>query len=275
MPNFPRPSQAGFETSMITSTANPKVKWVRLLQAQGHERRAAGVFIVEGVRLAEEALAAGWEAQLVLFTQDLTERGRLVLDGFAARGAPLEQVSPEVLRAASDTETPQGLLAVLSQRLLPLPEALDFVFIPDRVRDPGNLGTMLRTAAAAGVQAVFCPPETVDAFAPKVLRAGMGAHFRLPIHNLDWDALARRLAPLQVFLAAMEEGPAYNQVDFRIPLALIVGGEAEGAGLQARRLAHASVNIPMPGGGESLNAAVAAGILLFEVVRQRAGSRAP
>jgi TrmH family RNA methyltransferase len=196
------------------------------------------------------------------------------LDGFAARGAPLEQVSADVLRAASDTDTPQGLLAVLSQRLLPLPEAPDLVFIPDQVRDPGNLGTMLRTAAAAGVQAVFCPPETADAFSPKVLRAGMGAHFCLPIHNLEWGAIETHLTPLQVFLAGVDEGLAYTQANFRPPLALIVGSEAEGAGPQARRLASACVHIPMPGGGESLNAAIAAGILLFEVARQRSSSSA-
>lgn len=254
---------------MITSTANPKIKWVRALQTSSRERRAAGAFVVEGVRLVEEALAAGWEAQLLLYTAELSERGRRVVEGFAARGAPLEQATPQALRAASDTETPQGVLAVLSHRELPMPEALNFVFIPDRVRDPGNLGTMLRTTAAAGVQAVFCPLETVDAFAPKVLRAGMGAHFRLPILALDWDAIAPRLAALQVFLAAMDEGLTYTQADFRRPLALIVGSEAEGASAYARRLANACVHIPMPGGSESLNAAVAAGILLFEVVRQR------
>lgn len=254
---------------MITSTANPKVKWVRALQADSRQRRQEGVFVIEGVRLAEEALAAGWEAQLVLFTADLSERGRLALDGFARRAAPLEQVSPQVLRAASDTQSPQGLLVVFAQRDLPLPEPLDLVFIPDQVRDPGNLGTMLRTAAAAGVQAVLCPPDTVDAFAPKVLRAGMGAHFRLPLYSLDWDDISSHLASLKVYLAEMNEGLPYTRADFRSPLALIIGGEAQGASTSARRLAHTTVHIPMPGGSESLNAAVAAGILLFEIVRQR------
>jgi RNA methyltransferase, TrmH family len=254
---------------MITSTANPKVKWVRQLQANSRERRLAGVFVVEGVRLVEEALAAGWEAQLVLYTADLSERGRQVMEGYTAFGAPIEQVSPEVLHAASDTETPQGLLAVLSQRLLPLPATPDLLFIPDQVRDPGNLGTMLRTALAAGVGAVLCPPETVDAFSPKVLRAGMGAHFRLPVHTLGWEAISAHLESLQVYLAEASEGLSYNTADFRLPLALVVGGEAEGTSPQARRLANHSVHIPMPGAVESLNAAVAAGILLFEVLRQR------
>ena len=133
---------------MITSTANPKIKWVRQLQAHSRERREAGAFVVEGVRLVEEALVAGWEAQLVLYTDDLSERGRLVVEGFTAREAPVEPVSPEVLHAASDTETPQGLLAVLSSRLLPLPAAPDLLFIPDRLRDPGNLGTLMRIGDA-------------------------------------------------------------------------------------------------------------------------------
>lgn len=254
---------------MITSTSNTKIKWVRSLQSSSRERRSEGVFVVEGVRLAEEALAAGWEARLALYTDDLSPRGRGVLDGFAAAGAVVEPVTPQVLRAAADTETPQGLLVVLAQRTLPLPAALDFVFVPDRMRDPGNLGTMLRTAAAAGVQAVLCPPETVDAFAPKVVRAGMGAHFRLPVHTLPWEQIAAHLQPLRSYVAAAGQGPRYDQADFRGPLALIVGGEAEGAGPDARRLALESVHIPMPGGSESLNAAIAAGILMFEVVRQR------
>jgi TrmH family RNA methyltransferase len=254
---------------MITSLQNPKIKWVRALQGSSRARREAGAFVVEGIRLLEEAQAAGWETQLVLHMPDLSPRGQAIMDRFKGGGAVVEEVAPHVLQAASDTETPQGILAILSWRLLPLPERSDFVFIPDMLRDPGNLGTMLRTAAAAGVQAVFCPPETADAFAPKVLRAGMGAHFRLPVHALNWDEIAAHIEPLRVYLAAADEGLPYTQANFRGPLALVIGGEASGASHQARKLAAEAVHIPMPGGGESLNAAVAAGILLFEIARQR------
>lgn len=257
---------------MITSAQNPKIKWARALQAQSRKRREAGAFVIEGVRLAEEALAAGWEALLALYSEELSERGRAVIEAFAARGVPVEAATPQVLRAASDTETPQGLLVILTLKPLPAPREPDFVLIPDGVRDPGNLGTMLRSAAAAGAQAVFCPPETVDAFAPKVVRAGMGAHFRLPICVLRWDEIAARLQTLRVYLAAAGEGVSIYQANFRQPLAIIVGGEAQGASREARRLATEVVHIPMPGGGESLNAAVAASILLFEVARQRAGA---
>lgn len=254
---------------MITSPQNPKIKWLHALQGQIHQRREQRSFVVEGIRLAEEALAGGWDARLVIYTGDLNERGRAVVDGFAARGAAVELVSSSVLRSASDTETPQGLLVALDWRLIPLPERLDFVFIPDKLRDPGNLGTMLRTAAAAGVQAVFLPPETTDAFAPKVLRAGMGAHFHLPIQALGWEEIARSLSGLNIYLASVGQGLPYTQADFTSPLALIVGGEAEGASPLATSLSTSSVHIPMPGGSESLNAAIAAGVLMFEVLRQR------
>ena len=254
---------------MITSAHNPKIQWVRDLQGHSRSRRQENAFVIEGVRLAEEALSAGWQARLVLCSDELTERGHKLLDGLAAQGAPVEQVTPQVLRAASDTETPPGILVVLAQRILALPARLDFVFIPDMLRDPGNLGAMLRTAAAAGIQAVFVPPGTVDVFAPKVLRAGMGAHFRLPIQPLDWEEISTHLQGLNVFLAAAGAGVPYTQADWRSPCALVIGGEAEGASQTARQAAFTPVHIPMPGGSESLNAAIAASILLYEAVRQR------
>jgi TrmH family RNA methyltransferase len=256
---------------MITSNRNPKVQWIRLLNAHSRERSESQAFVVEGVRLVEEALRAGWIAHLVLHTGVLDARGQAVLQGFAAQGAPVEQVSEQVMRHASDTQTPQGLLAVLGMQALSLPDKLDFIFIPDGVRDPGNLGTVLRTAVAAGVNLVCLPPGTVDVYAPKVLRAGMGAHFRLPLVAASWQEIDELLvkAGVRITLAAAGQGTPYTQADLRSPLALVVGGEAEGAGEYARNLAHQQVHIPMPGGSESLNAAVAAAVLMFEVVRQR------
>ena len=256
---------------MITSIHNAKIQQVRSLQARSRSRREAQAFVIEGVRLAEEALQGNWPAQLVLFTEELSERGQSVVNGYAERGAPVEQVSPPVMRAASDTQNPQGILVVLPMRSLPLPENPGFIFIPDVVRDPGNLGTMLRTAAAAGVEGVLLPPGSVDPFSPKVVRAAMGAHFHLTIHSSGWEGIRATLknAALRVYLASVGAGLVYTQADFRSPLALIIGGEAEGAGPESQALADEQIHIPMPGRAESLNAAVAAAILLFEVVRQR------
>jgi TrmH family RNA methyltransferase len=258
---------------MITSQRNAKIQYVRSLLARARRRREAQAFIIEGVRLTEEAMAAGHPPQMVLYTETLGSRGMDLVRHFETGGAEVLPVADHVLQGISDTRTSQGILAVLPIPPLNLPQHLDFIMIVDQVRDPGNLGTILRTADAAGVQAVFLPPGAVDPYAPKVVRAAMGAHFHLPIAGLPWKAIRGHLAPaaaaLQVFLAAAHEGLLYTQADFRAPLALIVGGEAEGVSDVARDLAHNRVYIPMPGGSESLNVAVAAGVLLFEIVRQR------
>jgi len=258
---------------MITSIHNPKIQTVRKLQAQVKTRREEGAFVIEGVRLAEESLHAGWSAQQVFYSDRLDERGRAVVDGFSSRGVSAEQVTESVMKAVSETETSQGLLVVLKSDKLPIPSFPNFLLILDSLRDPGNLGTVLRTATAAGVQAVLLAPGCVDAWSPKVLRAGMGAHFHLPIQSLSWEEIKHILKEpahrLRVYLADSADGIPYTKADFRSPLALMIGGEVAGAGLEAASLADEIVHIPMPGGSESLNAGIAASILLFEAVRQR------
>jgi TrmH family RNA methyltransferase len=256
---------------MISSLKNPTIKYVRSLQSRSKARRAEKAFAIEGVRLLEEAYHSYWEILLVLYSQGLSKRGMHLIEAFQSQGTAVEAVTPNVMRAASDTESPQGILAVMRMRSLPIPEILDFLLIVDQVRDPGNLGTILRTAAAVGVQAVLLTPGTADQYSPKVLRGAMGAHFRMPIHNANWDEIRSLVenVGMRVYLAEVAGGQVYHQVDYQLPSALIIGGEASGAGGSARQLADTLVHIPMPGGGESLNASVAAGILLFEVSRQR------
>ncbi|MGE5073871.1 MAG: TrmH family RNA methyltransferase [Anaerolineae bacterium] len=256
---------------MITSAQNAKVKLVRALAGRPRERREAGAFIAEGVRLVEEAHAAGWPFRFVLYSDDLGDRGQQLLARLRESGTDVEQADARLLRSLSDTETPQGILAALEPHELPLATPLDFVLLLDSVRDPGNMGTLLRSANASGVQAVLLPPESVDPFSPKVLRAGMGAHFHLPIRAMSWDGIGALLSGMQVFLADMHGAPCW-QADFRAPLALMIGGEAAGAGQQGRALAQRLVSIPMLGKTESLNAAVAGSVLMFEVLRQRSAA---
>jgi RNA methyltransferase, TrmH family len=258
---------------MITSSQNPRVKLVRLLLGRARERRQAGAFVAEGVRLVEEALTVGWPFRFVLFSEETGERGKALADRLAAAGVEVEQLPARLLASLSDTENTQGLLAVLEAFSLPLPADPAFLLIPDQVRDPGNLGSLLRSAAAAGVDLVLIPPETTDPFAPKVVRAGMGAHFRLPIVSMGWEEIWQFTdsGKLTTFLAKMGAPPCW-QVDLTRPLALIVGGEAKGAGRPARELAAGTLSVPMPGGMESLNAAAAGAVLMFEVVRQRTQS---
>ena len=260
---------------MITSTQNPKVKYIRALQSHGRFRRQENAFIAEGIRLVEEALKADWDARMILYSEGLNERGQALVSAYSDRGAQVLQGSDQVMRAASDTQTPQGLIAVLPIRELQVSATMDFVFVPDGVHDPGNMGTMLRTALAAGVEATFIPPDTVDVYAPKVMRAGMGAHFHLPIRNLTWQEISDRLrmSQLKIYLADASAGRRYTQAEFQQPCAIIIGGEAEGAGELARNLADEYLHVPMLGDAESLNAGVAAGVVLFEVVRQRSIDR--
>jgi len=254
--------------TVITSSQNPKIKLVRALLGRAKERREAGAFVVEGVRLVEEAETGGWRFRFALYDESLGDRGKLLMERLTARGVEVDEVSQSVMKSLSETETPQGILAVLELNQLPISHPSDFLLIPDQIRDPGNLGTLLRTGAAAGVQAVLLPPETTDAFAPKVVRSGMGAHFRVPIHSMTWEEIRRQTKDLQVYLADMD-GKFYWETDLRQPLALIIGGEAEGASEKAQNLATQRISIPMAGDVESLNAGVAGSVLMFEVLRQR------
>jgi TrmH family RNA methyltransferase len=256
---------------MISSTKNPKVQWIRRLQSKGKERQAEGVFILEGVRLLEEAFNSHWKVEFLAYTDDLGDRGKDIVEAYRKLGTLAEVVSPPVMRVMSDTKNPQGLLAVLNQQKLSVPSQLDYVLILDQMREPGNLGAILRSATAAGVQLVCLTPGTVDPYSPKVLRAGMGAQLKLPIRVNTWSEIETQIkhSMLFTYLAQMNKGEVYHQSNLSRPLALIIGSEADGASEEAHHVADSLIQIPMPGGGESLNASVSAGILLFEIARQR------
>lgn len=256
---------------MITSLGNEKVKRARALHRR-KRRYQMRCFLVEGLRLLEEVVRAGVQPALVFYTPEAAEhpRGQVLLEALQALTDELHLVSDAVLRSIAPTETPQGIVAVVPFVELPPPEAPALILVVDGLRDPGNLGTLLRTAAAAGVGEVILAPGTVDPYNPKVVRGAAGAHFRLPITLMrDWEAIAQRLAGRPIWLADVRGNQVYYDVDWTQPSALVIGGEAHGAGEAARRLATGRVVIPMEGEVESLNAAVAAAVILFEALRQR------
>ncbi len=255
---------------MITSVKNPKVKELRLLQAQTKARRAAGTFVVEGIRLAEEALAADWQTTYCLYSPGITTRGMEIVQKLQEAGVETEAAADHVISAASDTRSPQGLLLVVRMDRFRLPETPSLVLVLDQIQDPGNQGSLLRTAAAAAFEAVLMTEGSSDVFAPKVLRAGMGAHFHLPIMTLPPEEIAGycRQHNLTMWAAMLRQGEDYTRADLRAPTALIIGSEAHGVG--AALAGHARpIQIPMPGSSESLNASTAGAILMFEAVRQR------
>jgi len=252
---------------MITSIQNERIKYVRSL-ARRRVRQREGRFVVEGTRLVDEVARAGLRPALLLYTESwaATPAGQRLLSSLPPAEEGNWLVGEPVLAACADTETPQGVLAVLP--FVDHDPRPGLILVLDQVRDPGNLGTILRSAEAAGVGQVLLAPGTVDPYNPKVVRGAMGAHFRLPVSGLDWPAIAARLAGRAVWLADAAATVAYDAVDWRQPAALIVGGEAAGAGQAAEELATGRVSIPMAGGAESLNAAMAATVILFEAARQ-------
>jgi TrmH family RNA methyltransferase len=261
------------DPEMITSSKNQHVQHIRELLAKKAAREEHGSFIVEGVRLCEEALKSGISPKLVLYSDACSTRGLELVQQAGTVGSKVFFVKHDILDAISDTETTQGLLMVMQTHPLRLPDHMDFVLVIDQVRDPGNLGTILRTAVAAGVQAVFCTPGSVDVWSPKVVRSAMGAHFYVPIVLKNWNEISdlckNQQQPLTTYLAESADGTDLWKADLKNPVALVIGGEAEGASAEVKACVDAFINIPMPGGFESLNAAVAASIILFEVVRQR------
>lgn len=173
------------------------------------------------------------------------------------------------MAAMSDTETPPGVLAVASVMPRPLPPEPTLLLILDQVTNPGNLGTMLRTAGAAGADGLILAPGCVDAYNPKVLRGSMGAHLRLPIHELSWEEIGVLVQKMQVWVTAVSQAIPYTTINWRERSAMIIGSEAHGASPEAQALAAGAVTIPMQDNTESLNAAVAAAVILFEAARQR------
>lgn len=255
---------------MITSSSNSKIKLVRRLQSRSQDRKGEAAFVIEGVRLLEEAIAVGWPMTFVLYDQTLSTRGNTVLAALQnQKFDDVYEIPTGLMAEISDTETSQGILAVLPQKTQPLPASANFVILIDQVRDPGNMGTILRAAEAMGASAVLITPGTVDAFSPKVVRAGMGAHFHLPIQHMPWHEIHTYLKGLPVFLAASDAEKTLWETDFSQPCALLIGGEAFGASSMGEEMATSHITIPMTGRAESLNAAIAAGILMAEVMRQR------
>ena len=255
--------------STITATTNQKVKWIRKLQSQRSTRQEQGHFVIEGTRLLQEALNAGAQVPLVLYAESSDEDTLKLIEGFAAHGSETLPASNEVIQSCSDTESPQGVLAVVKLPTKPAPVSDEPLLIVDRVRDPGNLGTLMRSAFAAGMALMLLTPGTVDALNPKVVRGAMGAHFYLRFQQVEYADLSPYLRDKTLWIAEANRGIRYDLSDWSQPYALLIPGEAHGPSHQILTHDHQHVHIPINPYAESLNAAVAGSILMFEIARQR------
>jgi RNA methyltransferase, TrmH family len=234
---------------------NPRIQLLRRLTGRRSARLEEGLFLVEGPTLVAEAVASGWPLQAVYVEESALSllpvgvRPTLVRDGVLAR--------------VMSVEAPRPIVAVAELRSLPLPVSPSFVIVGAGLSDPGNLGTILRTAEAAGADGIVLLPGSVDPFSPKVVRSSAGAIFRLPI-VLDGDPGS---VGLPLWGTVAHGGVPYDQADLRRPLALVLGNEAHG--LPGHVVLDGLLTIPQVGQAESLNVAMAAAVLCFEVARQR------
>jgi TrmH family RNA methyltransferase len=253
----------------ISSTTNPKVKWIRKLQSQRSARQEEGHFVIEGARLLQEAQNAKAQVQLVLHPELPDQETQELIDSFTAVGVEVLPASREVLELCSDTETPQGLVAVVKMRQMPVHSRIEPLLIVDRLRDPGNLGTLMRSALATRMALMLLMPGTVDPLNPKVVRGALGAHFNLPFKAIELNDLGAYLQGKTLWIAEANLGSRYDYVDWTQPSAVLVGGEAYGPSRDVLKFDHSHVHIPIDPAVESLNAAVAGSILMFEIARQR------
>ena len=254
---------------MISSTSNPRVKRIRALQSKKAERDNENVFIIEGPRLLQEALLARADVRTLFHLEHVDAGDQALINDLIVRGVEHETVGERVLKSMSATDTPQRMLAVVERPALSISQELDLGLVLDRISDPGNLGTILRTSRACGVDVVFLLEGTVDPYNPKVVRAAAGAHFHLPLVECRLETLAEVSHGIPLWVADAKQGERYDCVDWIPPVAFVIGSEAHGHREQLNRLAAGHVRIPMQDETESLNAAIAGAVILFEIARQR------
>ncbi|MGL4344957.1 MAG: TrmH family RNA methyltransferase [Cellulosilyticaceae bacterium] len=260
------------ENKFISSSQNPIIKNIIQLQKKRSERKKQGLFVVEGIKQVNE-IPEGYPIQYFVTTEqyDSTQiknlnRGKWIV------------VTEELFKQMSDTETPQGVMAVVERKDITLKELESkdkpFYLVLENLQDPGNLGTIIRTAYGFNVDAIVITKGSVDLYSPKTLRSTMSALFHVPIvSEVDIEECLGWLGEqdVTIYATALEESKVLYDADYTVGSALIIGNEANGVTEGTKHIAHQKVRIPMPGGLESLNASIAASICMYEVMKQRTG----
>ena len=257
---------------MINSTTKSKVRQVANLTKKARARREEDLYVAEGLRICSELNPE--ETKILYVTEGfLEEKGhRELLEGFQ-----WEIVSEPVMKVMADTQTPQGILALVRQKHYTLEDILQAsekpqLLILETIQDPGNLGTMIRAGEGAGITGILMDRTTADIYNPKVIRSTMGSLARVPflyVENLQEACSAVKERGVRLFAAHLDGSSSYDEEDFTVPCAFLIGNEANGLSGPISALADAYIRIPMAGQVESLNAAIAASVLMFEAARQR------
>jgi TrmH family RNA methyltransferase len=259
---------------MLTSLQNPLVKQVRKLH-RAKERRQQDVFLLEGTHLLEAACATQNRLTLLCYTAAWQERYPDLWQRACQQADRIEQVSPEVLRSLATTVEPDGVVATMARAVLPRPVFSRLGLVLETIQDPGNLGTLIRTVAAAGAEGILISRDSVDPEHPKVLRASAGQWFQVPMavsEDLKQELLACQQQGMQVIATLPTASQTYWQVDFRQPTLILLGNEGAGLSPELAEIADQQVKIPLSLGVESLNVAIAAALILYEAKRQNVSS---
>lgn len=260
----------------ISSSQNPILKEVRALKQKKY-REESGMFFIEGIRFVEEVLKEDIPISKVLVSECLSDvnGGKEILEKVKERGCSVFTMPHKLFIELSDTKNPQGILAILHARNYKIEDMYDeknFFIILDYIQDPGNMGTIIRTADAVGATGVVLSKGCVDIYNPKVLRSTMGSVFHIPIcfsEDIFKTLDDMKSKGIKVCAAHLEGDCDYFDIDVTDNIAIIIGNEANGISQEIKEYADILVRIPMVGKAESLNASVAAGILMYEVLRKR------
>jgi len=273
----------------INSSRNNRIKYLRKLKKRKFrdENRKC---VIEGMRFVEEALQSDWPVEALLCSADLCagdpgrliisraedDRGKLLLKTAAEKDIEIWKIPDKLMQEISNTKSPQGIMAIVTKPDYNLadifkPDGSGLFLLVDGIQDPGNLGSIVRTGHAAGVDGVIFLENTVDLYNPKTLRSTAGSIFHVPTVYAEFDILLQKLKSSGIKLVVGDPGAEMPlwKVNFNVSTAIVVANEARGAREDVKNAADFIVAIPMPGKAESLNAAVSAGVLLYEVIRQR------
>lgn len=253
----------------ISSRKNQYARLLRELSGSAEKRRESGLFAVEGDHLCGEAAALGLESEVFLYTQKAAEKYPKTVETALKTAKKSFVITEEVSEYISDTKAPQGLFAAVGKRVCAISENARKIVVLDGVQDPGNVGTVIRTAEALGFDGVVFTGKCADAFSPKTLRASMGSALRMPLGYADADNLREKFAGF-TFCAAMldESAKRLGETAFPEKTAVVIGSEGSGVSKEIAGCCDEKVYIPI-NGAESLNAAAAAAIILWEVSRKK------
>ncbi|AFS77928.1 tRNA/rRNA methyltransferase SpoU [Gottschalkia acidurici 9a] len=265
------------DTDIITSSSNSIVKQIKLLHKK-RERWNKKSFFIEGIRAVEQSILAKAEIEYIVYSEKLftNNGGKDLLEEVKKRNYKTYHISDKLFKDIGDTEQPQGILAVVRFKEYELEDILlsesNFLIVLDRVQDPGNMGTIIRTADAFGANGIIVTSGCVDIYNPKTIRSTMGSIFQIPIVHFDdikECIMNLKKNNIEIIATSLDTNKYSYDVDLKSDCALVIGNEASGISKDVLDNSDYLIKIPMTGEAESLNAAVASGVVMYEVLRQR------